>query len=261
VRFTLSGLLALAGCIDLVPIAPPVEQPSLLTLSLRLSDSGTADGAVMVSLSAILDSGIDDQGRVRAVLDDTLRVFGRALPPANQPTVRRIVYSENLVLARHEVESSPFTVRMPAVGELPSHEVSVRWTLLSRGEPIPSTVSPGTDLILPVVYHGLPGAPIPLFRRWSVAVFLENGWSSFGGDGLAPSLISIPAQLLGEQGSTLLAVTNLNQTAEVAGLGGRSAVRLDLAQEVRWTVQVSDAAVADAPVARSSPDPGTVRES
>ena len=78
----LALLLGLSACIDVFPVSPPAEQQTVLHLSLRLSDlaeAGAGDGA-LVTVTATLDTGVDEIGRTRGIQNDTLIVFAEPVP-------------------------------------------------------------------------------------------------------------------------------------------------------------------------------------
>jgi hypothetical protein len=248
---------SLPSCIDLFPVSPPPDRPAILNVSLRLADIQQSDpgAGALVTLSASLDAGVDEVGRDRTILDDTLRVFGSAVPPIERQGGRAL-YAETLPLEAAELFAGDFPVQTPLLDGLGRFEVQVRWPLLSRAAPVPDTIQPGEELRLPLRFTAFPGEPVPSSRRWSIAVFRPDGWFSQGAETVPPAIITVPASLLGAPGSELLAAVNYSQFAQVPGAGGEYLLRLELSQELRWSITVAPQADPEsAPADLADPQP------
>jgi hypothetical protein len=240
-RIWLLVAVFLSGCIDLVPVAPPLGKPAVLNIFLRLTDPVPGESAaVPVLVSAILEPGVDDIGRSRSVADDRLIISGESLDPVERGGVGRLVYSATIPIERDLLLTGSFVARPPAVEGLIGADLEIHWPVALRLEPGPLTVRAGSELILRVGLTGEPGLPVPNARRWSVSAFGPEGWLSRGGDGLPPSEIAVQSDLLGGPEAELLAIVNLSQTTEVAVDGGDYLTRLELSQELRWDVTISE---------------------
>ena len=237
--FTLMAMFGLASCIELAPVSPPAERPAVLHLSLRLSDAAAGgQAAALITVAATLDPGVDDIGRSRGILDDTLIVFGEPVPAVDLG-LERGVYSETLLLELQQVFGHSFSIRAPVVENLPPFEFQVRWPLLEKGEPVPRQVEPGEELVLPLSREGFPGQPAPESQRWSLALFRESGWFSQGADGVPADQLVVPANLLGDPGTAMLAIVRMSNAVRVDGPDPNYSVRIELAQELRWNVDVA----------------------
>ncbi len=236
----LLAALALPACIDLVPVYPPDESTAVLDVFLRArSPAGPSAPAPPVVLTAVLDPGIADGGRRRTVTDPTLVVAGVELQPTERGPLR-LVFSASITIDRETLGSGSFTVVPPVVAGLEAADIAVQWPQTSRTGPASDTVPAGSVVRLGLATADRPDAPTPAGQRWSATVFGGTRWYSQGGEGPPPPEIEIVTDEFAGPGGQILAIANISRTVEVAGAGGRQLTRVDLTEEVEWSIVIGE---------------------
>lgn len=232
------------GCIDLVPVEPPVERPATLDLVFRLSGSPQEGGTPLVEVSAVLDPGVDRTGADREVLDSDLVLEEHVLQPVEIRSDRALLYSGVVPI---EAEHFQAGIRLvaPELGAVGGPSFEFTWPHLVPAGPTVIDVVPGRDLVLDVDRRAFPGMPEPISTRWSVSLFGEDGWSSRGGNGVPPEAIRVPGATVLAVGREIVAVVNLNQSLVLVEEAGRYVARIEQVQQLQWMVEIESPSAGD----------------
>lgn len=236
----LVAVLALPGCIDLIPVYPPDESTAALDIFLRArSPANPNTPAPPIVLTAVLDPGIADGGSRRTVTDPTLVVAGIELEPTEQGP-NRLVFSASIMIDRETLETGTFMIVPPVIGGLEVPDVQVHWPQTARTGPATDTVPAGSVVRLGLATTNRPDAPTPTAQRWSATVFGGTRWASRGGEGAPPAEIEVVTNEFAGPGGQVLAVANISRTVEVPAAAGRQRTRVDLTQEVEWVIVIEE---------------------
>jgi hypothetical protein len=231
-------LLLVGGCLELVPVAPPAQEASVLAVNLQLAADapGSPAESVPVRVHVSLSLGIDGAGRDHELERDTIGVWDRGLPLARSIPSGPFAFIETVRIPGERIWGEAITVEPPAVVGLPSEPFSLEWPRFRRLDPDTVWVEPGADVEIRLAMEPPTAAtPAPEWR-WAATLASTGRWLSFGENAPPPALIRIPAELLPPEGGVYGVVVFVDQAANRTLAPGGYRARVTVQQQIRWTV-------------------------
>lgn len=209
-RTALLALLPLLaiGCVDFAgPEVLELERPTRMEirLSLGLGRAACAPPAparvAHLCVSAELEPGVDVRGARLPVTDDTLRVLGEAIAPAETRGQVRF-YRRVLEIPRERLAEAPITVAFPKVRGSPMPALS--WRAVEPASPDTMAVTPGSTWELAIELPTPALLPHETAEQWALYLSGDSAALSFVGAGLPPPRRRLPATVLADLGGDTL---------------------------------------------------------
>lgn len=175
----------LAGCWEFIePEFAEQDATTVMQVDARMNDQGD------FFLSGLLVPGLDENGFVRAVVRDTLFVFGIPVAPSDTNPAGGRVYNLSTRLGP-QVLARPFTIEPPVVAGV-GPGPAVRWSAPLPLDPDTIRVARGADLVVRIAYDTAIADPRPT-QQWFFE--LSAGLSRFqiGSNSPPPNRLIMPA--------------------------------------------------------------------
>jgi hypothetical protein len=225
---------SLSACLDFVePEIPHAGAPATLNVSLLVFNELTA------ALTARLEAGFDGVGLPRRVVDETLRLSGQPLQPAQRLEDGALLYEATQAVTPADV-LGPITVVPPSVtGTTPPPAPT--WLGMRRVGPDTLRLAAGTDLVLELEVAAGGTAAI---RQWFLElVGSEGSVIRLSADGPPPERLVVPAIWVpapAGDGAIHARLTYI-QSETTAGPFGDYVVSASLQIRLSWVVRIAGA--------------------
>lgn len=187
-----------AGCWDFVePEFAEANAAAIMQVNANIDESGN------FSMTGLLVPGLNEDGFQRAVLRDTLYIFGVPITSTSTLPSGSRVYSFNAALGPQAL-SQPFTIDPPKVEDM-SIEPTVRWYSPQTPDPDTIRVARGADLQLHIVLD--PNTPIPSpQQQWFLLLSGRAIQFQIGANGPPPAELVIPAEWIPEPADSVVRI-------------------------------------------------------
>jgi hypothetical protein len=247
---------ALGGCmgLDFVEIGSvdPGRRANMV-VHVMVADPGRAP-ADTIRVGGELHPGVDAQGRAPRIVDDTLRVAGRAISPLApserfDPLTRQ--YEAHFAVPRGLLADGLVEVRLPRVA---GREFVFATAALGFPSAIGSdtmTIAPGAGFELRMRPPGAGTMPAPGDQQWNLAVERGAGHFAAQGVGALPERIVVPAEWIPADTARLVRVSvQLRRNwYGVAATPDSSQSAVIASALMRWRIRVASPAAALSPAA------------
>lgn len=255
-RALLLAAAALGGCmgLDFVEIeALDAGRRSSVSVSVSVTDPGRAL-TDSIRAEGQLDPGHGANGRPPRILDDTLRVAGRAIAPiplteGMDPLVRQ--YEAQWSVPRGLLADGEVEVKLPRVAgrEFPFAAAALTFPAALGSDTM--TIAPGAGFELRVRPPRAGTMPAPGEERWNLSVERGNRRFSAQGDGSLPERIAVPAEWIPADTARLVRVHlwTLRNWYGVAATPDSSQAAVNAAALMRWRIRIASPASALSPAA------------
>lgn len=209
-RTALLALLPLLGigCVDFAgPEVLELERPTRMEVRLALGVGRAAcappapPGTAHLCVSAELEPGVDVRGARLPVPDDTLRVLGEAIAPAETRGHVRL-YRGVLTVPRERLAETPITVDFPRVRG--STMPALSWRAVEPVSLDTMTVPPGATWELVIELPTAPLLPEGTAEQWALYLSGDSAGLSLVGAGLPPARRRLPGTVLADLGGDTL---------------------------------------------------------
>jgi hypothetical protein len=223
---------SLSACLDFVePEIPHAGAPATLNVSLLVFNELTA------ALTARLEAGFDGVGLPRRVVDETLRLSGQPLQPAQRLEDGALLYEATQAVTPADV-LGPITVVPPSVTGTTS-PTAPTWLGMRRVGPDTLQLAAGTDLMLDLEVAAGGTADI---RQWFLQLVGSEGSAiRLSADGPPPERLVVPAVWVPAPAGDGVIHAHLTyiQSETTAGPFGDYVVSASLQIRLSWVVRVS----------------------
>lgn len=209
-RRALLALLPLlgTGCVDFAgPEVLELERPTRMEIRLSLGLGRAAcappapPGTAHLCVSAELEPGVDVRGARLPVADDTLRVLGEAIAPAETRDRVRL-YRGVVRVPRERLAETPITVGFPEVRGSPMPALS--WRAVEPVSPDTMAVTSGSTWELAIELPTPALLPVGTAEQWALYLSGDSAALSLVGAGLPPPRRRLPATVLADLGGDTL---------------------------------------------------------
>jgi hypothetical protein len=253
-RALLLAAAALGGCMGLDFVEIKALDPgrrSAVAVSVSVADPGRAL-TDSIRVGGQLDPGQDANGRPARILDDTLRVAGRAIAPipleeGMDPLLRQ--YEAKWSVPRALLADGEVEVRLPRVAgrEFPFAAAALTFPAALGSDTM--TVAPGAGFELRVRPPRAGTMQAPDEQRWNLSVERGDRRFSAEGDGSLPERIVIPAEWIPADTARLVRVHLWMQRNwyGVAATPDSSQAVLNASAVMRWRIRIGSPAAALSP--------------
>lgn len=237
-RLLVAALALLAGCVDFVDVtAPDYVHVGYSAASVDLDVSQPVDGRDSVRVTG----WIGVQATQLQLVDDSLRVLGRALRPVRGTQGIDLRYDSTFLLAPGTLDAGVVAVKLPVVKGVDFFPAAFLAPVFARSGPAKLSIAQGSDLVLPLARAAAPPELGPtLHEFWQLDLIRGRHVLNINSSGAVPARVVVPASSIpADTARTLHVQVTALRGFRPESRGDSSYVSVSTRSSVHWTVQVT----------------------